>query len=134
MSGSIITLTGKKIVLNRTYKDTPDYGAPAQFAVGTGTTDPSSGDTGLQTPIQIAGSDYKNVDSGYPDATSQEGTLQASTRCTINTTECNGNSISEYGLFNKDTIPKLFGRATFDPVTKTSSVQLTITERDRIST
>lgn len=132
-TGSLITTLGRVVALNRTFKGTPDYLAPSQFAVGTGTTTPTTADPGLGTPIQISGADYKDVDSGYPDATTNESILRATTRCTVDTTECNGESITEFGLFNKDGTPKCFSHMVHTAVAKTSSVQLIYTETDRVS-
>ena len=49
----IVTTLGKKILLNRGYKATPDYSIPSQFKVGTGTTAPAVGDTDLANSIPI---------------------------------------------------------------------------------
>lgn len=49
----IKTTLGKKIVLNRSYKTTPDYTIPSQFKVGIGTTTPAVGDTDLTNSVPI---------------------------------------------------------------------------------
>ena len=131
MTGQIVTQQGKTIVLNRTFKPTPDYTAPSVFAVGTGTTTPAAADTDLQTAITIAGQPTKAIDSGYPVLT--EATLQGEIRCLVLTTECNSNTITEFGLKNTDSTKKLFSRAVFTGIAKTATVQLIITELDQIT-
>jgi hypothetical protein len=56
-NGNIITNTGKKIALNRTFKSTPDYGIPSIFKIGIGTNTPSTTDTDIQTKIPITGTE-----------------------------------------------------------------------------
>jgi len=129
-TGAVVTDEGKKIVLNRTFKTTPDYSIPDEFKIGTGTTTPARGDTDLETPVSIDGDNFKDVDSGYPILT--EGTLNAETRCIVLTTEANGNTITEFGLVNSDSSRKLFSHAVFTGITKTNTVQIILTERDQI--
>ena len=52
MAGLKTTL-GKKIVINRSYKTTPDYSIPSQFKVGTGTTAPNVADADVEVPVPI---------------------------------------------------------------------------------
>jgi len=118
-------------MLNRTFKSSPDYTVPNYFKVGTGTTTPDSTDTDLDTAINIAGSATKAVASGYPVL--DESNLQATNRCILLTTDCNGNTITEFGLFNSDGTPKIFSRAVFTGISKTSSVQIIFVEKDKIT-
>lgn len=53
MNGSIITNNGKKIIINRAYKSTPDYNEPMQFKVGISNSTPDVGDTNLDVAIPI---------------------------------------------------------------------------------
>jgi hypothetical protein len=52
-NGSILVNNGKKIIINRAYKDTPDYEAPMQFKVGISNSTPDVGDTDLDVAIPI---------------------------------------------------------------------------------
>ena len=131
-TGQITTTLGKKVALNRMWKSTPDYTAPSQFKIGTGTTTPAVGDTDLVTPQIISGGDYlKDVDTTYPQI--NETTLVATTNMTLLSTDANGLSITELGLFNSDTSPLLITRAVFTAITKTASVQVNITEYDLVA-
>jgi hypothetical protein len=49
----IVTSNGKKIVLNRSYKETPDYGIPEQFKVGISQSTPTVATTDLDVAIPI---------------------------------------------------------------------------------
>ncbi len=53
VSGSIITNNGKKIILNRAYKGTPDYEDPVKFSVGISNSTPDVADTALAVRIPI---------------------------------------------------------------------------------
>lgn len=130
-TGSVITDNGKKIILNRTFKATPDYTAPSQFKVGTDTTTPDVSDTDLGAAVVISGGLYvKDLVSGYP--TIDEGAFTATMRSLLFTTDANGNSITEYGSFNNDGTPKLFSRGVFTAISKTSTVQVIFVEKDYI--
>jgi hypothetical protein len=131
MTGLVLTNNGKKIVLNRAFKASPDYTAPTVFKVGTGTSTPTVSDTDLQTAITIGGNPTKGIAAGYP--TLDESTFVSTIRCLLLTTECNGNSLTEFGLFNTDGTAKMFSRIVHTPITKTSSVQIVYIEKDKIS-
>jgi hypothetical protein len=130
MAGLVITSTGKNIVLNRLFKAVPDYTAPSVFMVGTGTTDPTTLDTELETPIAIAGNPTKAIAAGYPLL--DESTHQSTIRCILLTTECNGSSLTEFGLFNTDGTRVIFSRIVHTAITKTASVQVVYVEKDII--
>jgi hypothetical protein len=49
-------------------------------------------------------------------------------RCILLTTECNGSTVSEFGLINTDGTPLLFSRAVFTGITKASTVQVIFKE------
>lgn len=130
-NGLILTTNGKKIILNRTFKETPDYKAPTQFKVGTGTATPVIGDTDLGTPVDItAGVQVKDFASGYPSL--NETTLQSTIRGVLLTTEANGNSLTEFGTFNEDASPLMFNRIVHTAISKTSSVQVIYVAKDKI--
>jgi hypothetical protein len=128
-SGQVITDSGKKIVMNSTWKAIPDYTIPSLFKVGTGITTPSVTDTDLITPVIISGISYtKAFEAGYPDLS--ETTFNITTRCMLLTTEANGNSLTEFGIVNTDGTPLLFSRAVHTAVTKTNTVQAIYVQKD----
>lgn len=130
MGSSIITTTGKKVMLNRTFKSTPDYTTFSVFKLGTGTTTPTENDTDLETPVNINGSQTKSFVTGYPIF--DEDNLQVGFRCFVNSVESNGNSLTEFGLFNSDSTKKMWGRATHTPLTKSSSIEVTYIQKDKL--
>lgn len=131
-NGNVVTTTGRKIAINRIFKATPDYLAPSQFKVGTGTTTPVVADTGLQTPVDITtGVQVKDVLAGYPSL--DETNMVATTRTTLFTTDANGNTLTEFGLFNKDGTPKMFSHCVHTAIAKTLSVQIIYIEKDIIT-
>lgn len=129
-NGQIITTNGLKIVLNRTFKSSPDFLAPSKFKVGTGTTTPIESDTDLDTVITINGGNTKSFISGYPVL--DETNIQSTIRTLLTSVEANGNSISEFGIFNEDGSPIMFSRSVFTAITKTSSVQISFVQKDKI--
>jgi len=129
MTGTIITQEGQKIMLNRTFKSVPDYTAPTEFKVGTGTTNPTITDTDLETPVGIDGDNFKGVVAGYPVL--DESNLQATIRCLLLSTEANGNDLTEFGLVNTDASRKLFSRAVHGAITKNNSTQIIYVEKDK---
>jgi len=54
---SILTNNGKNILLNRGYKNTPDYTAPSQFKVGIDQTTPVVTDIDIDVPVPISGTE-----------------------------------------------------------------------------
>lgn len=129
-TGQCITNLGRKIALNRTFKTVPDYLEPSLFAVGTNTTTPLVTDTALGTIVAINGGNYKVFVSGYP--TFDETNMISTIRCLLLTTEANGNSLTEFGLFNNDGTKKLFSRTVYTPITKTTAVQVFFVEKDKV--
>lgn len=129
-TGNLITTNGKLIALNRLWKSSPDYSTPSVFKVGTGDTTPTAADTDLDTAVTIGGNPTKSFVAGYPVI--NETTMQVTTRALLLTTESNGNSITEFGLFNSDGTAKMFSRSVFTPITKTTSVQVIFVEKDKI--
>ena len=57
MSGGLVTTEGKKIFLERTYLTSPTRAVVTFFKVGIGTTDPTLGDTDLENPVPINGTE-----------------------------------------------------------------------------
>lgn len=128
-TGTVITNNGLKIMLNRGYKAIPDYTAPTVFKIGTGTTTPAVADTDVETGVNINGGATKSLVSGYP--TLDETNLQAIIRCLLLTTEGNGNSLTEFGMFNIDGTPLMFSHAVHTAITKTTSVQVSYVQKDK---
>jgi len=52
-NGSIITNSGRKIILNRSYKSSPDYTVVSKFKCGISNSTPSIGDTDLTIAVPI---------------------------------------------------------------------------------
>ena len=129
-NGTIITNNGLKIVLNRTYKASPDYLSPTKFKIGTGTTTPAVGDTDVQTGVNINGGATKSFVSSYPVL--DETNLQSTIRCFLNSVEGNGNNLSEFGVFNVDGSPLMFSHAVFTAITKTANVEVSIVQKEKI--
>jgi len=128
MTGNIITDDGLKIALHRTYTASPTISAPTVYKIGTGTTNPTVSDTDVETSVNINGGATKAFVSGYPII--DETNLQATTRALLLTTEGNGNSITEFGLFNTDGSALMFSHSVFTAITKTLNVQISFVEKD----
>ena len=131
MTGSKIVNNGRIIALNRLWKASPDYSAPTVFKIGTGTTDPTTSDTDIETGVNINGGATKTFVSGYPIL--NETTLQATIRAILLTTEGNGNDLTEFALFNTDGTPKMFSRLVHTLISKTSGVQVIYVEKNKIT-
>ncbi len=116
--------------MDRVFNASPTRTAPSQFKIGTGTTAPTISDTDLETAVSIDGDNLKDFVSGYP--TINTSTNQATIRCFLNTLEANGNSLTEFGTFNADGTELLFSRSTFTALNKTSSIEVSLIEKDRI--
>ncbi len=69
VSGSIITNLGKKILINRGYKSTPDYSIPSKFAVGVDSNTPNISDTNLTNRIPISNGNI--IDDGSVNFTGE---------------------------------------------------------------
>lgn len=130
-NGQIITNDGLKIVLNRTFKSSPDFLAPSEFKVGIGTTTPSDADTDLDNVVAIDGGNTKSFVSGYPVLDNTN--LQATIRCFLTSLEANGNSLTEFGLFNEDGSPLMFSRTVFTPITKNNSIEVSFVEKELLA-
>ncbi len=128
-TGQLIVDKGKLISLHRTFTASPTITAPTRFKIGTGTNTPAAGDTDMQTPVNINGTEFKNFVSGFPvlDTTN----LQATIRCFVSTVEANGNNLTEFGLINTDGTPLLFSHAVHTALTKNNTIQVTYIEKDQ---
>ena len=126
-----IVKNGRIITLNRLWKPTPDYTAPTVFKIGTGTTTPAVGDTGIETGVNINGGATKTFVTGYPVL--DETNVQSTVRAILVTTEGNGNNLTEFALFNTDGTPKMFSRLVHTLIAKTTSVQISYVEKDKIT-
>jgi hypothetical protein len=129
-NGSVMLDVGRVAALHRIFQTAPSETAPQSFKVGTGTSTPVSTDTDLTTPINIGASPTKAVSGGYPifDTTN----FVCTSRGLVDTTECNGSSISEFALCNQDVSPIVFSKVVFTPIAKTSSVQIIFLSKDQI--
>ena len=101
VNNSIRTNYGRNVLLYRGYTKTPStslYLPEIKFGVGTGQADLSTASTVLTHPVTITGSGYKDFMATYPslDMINNEATI----RCLLLTTECNGNLLNGIGRFN----------------------------------
>jgi hypothetical protein len=124
--GHIVTNQGKNIILNRVFTAAPTMLAPLNFRTGTGTNTPSASDTALQTPVTVAAAFL----AGYPIIPPNSSLTDLQIRCYLDTTQANGNSLTEFGILNADGTPKLFSRTVFAPISKTSSIQVIFAEKE----
>ena len=83
----------------------------------------------METGVNINGGAIKAFVSGYPiiDTTN----LQSTIRCFLNTTEGNGNSLTEFGLFNTDGSPLMFSHLVHTGITKNNKVLVSYIEKDK---
>lgn len=89
-------------------------------AVGTGTTDESASDSSLENEIlRKARANFTST-----SVSSQSGSITMSTF--INSTEANGNSITEFGIFDSSSGGNLKAREVFSAVDKNSQIELFI--------
>jgi hypothetical protein len=88
--------------------------------------------TAIETPVVISGGLYlKDVLVGYP--TLGETNNQVTTRAVLFTTDANSNTLTEFGLFNKDATPKMFSHTVYTGIAKTTSIQVIYVEKDSIT-
>jgi len=93
-AGGVITTKAKNIMLNRTYKSSPDYTIPSTFRVGIGTTTPAAADTALDIHIPIEdgtvnddGSNTLTQSDGGEDSTSNTTTYKEGAGASDNTAQ-----------------------------------------------
>lgn len=84
-------------------------------AVGTGTTAPTEADTALEAEVLRR---------------AREEITQTDTETTVSmwipSTDANGDTLSEVGVFDASSGGNMFSRSTFDPITKTSDMEIWI--------
>jgi len=99
------------MITQNTLDSVRDYLASlaSQGEVGTGTTDPTVGDTSLENPIA-------GTKKALDDAITETNTITFV--YSLGASEANGNNITEFGLWNSD----LISRVVFSAITKTSDV------------
>lgn len=131
MVGTKIVDNGRKIALHRTFTAAPTITAPTVFSIGTGTTDPTISDTGLETIQTINGGNTKSFVTGYPslDVTNFQSTI----RTLLTSTDANSNTLTEFGLFNTDGTPLMFSRSTYTGIAKTTSIEVTYIQKDKLT-
>ena len=128
-NGSKITNDGLKIMLNRSWKSSPDFTVPSEFKVGTGTNTPTVTDTDLQTAVNIDGDNFKGFVTGYPVL--DEVNIQVTIRTILSTTDANGNVLTEVGLVNTDGSRLLYSRTVHNAITKNNQTQVIYVQKDR---
>jgi len=114
-------------LLNRGFLSTPTLTAFSTFRIGTGTTAPTETDTNLESGLTAWGSvgeTYKAFDSTPVPSTSDK---TVPIQCSVGTTEGNGNTITEIGIFNTDGTPQMAFRITHDGIAKSASRQIIYT-------
>jgi len=84
------------------------------IAVGTGDTTPTSSDTALET--EVFRDSVDNIDTSVSNAVTV--TLD------LLTTEANGNTLTETGIFNDPSAGTMWTRNTFTSINKTSDINL----------
>ena len=90
--------------------------APTHIAVGTNNTAPVAGDTTLNTEV------FRNVITRRIVASKQ-----AKFQLFITSSEANGNTLVEAGIFNQATVGDMLSRVTFTDIIKTSALTVTLT-------
>lgn len=130
--GTKWTNDGNKVTLNRLFKSSPDYTAPSLIKVGDGTTTPTTSDTDLDNAVELtAGVSYANFSSGYPLL--DESNFTATVRAFITSLQANGESLSEFGIFNSDATKKMLSRTVHTVITKTSAVEVSYVQKDKLA-
>jgi len=117
LGSNLITDSGENLLAKRIGGITAD---PIGFiAIGTGSASPAETDTGLVTEVG-----RKGMDSGFPSVSGSSITFQS----TWTTTEPAGQpyTLRELGLFNAAAGGIMLNRIVFDPVSKTSEIELIV--------
>ena len=116
--GCVITANGRNVALDRLMNSTPASGAVVRFVPDSGTATPTKTDANPQFPL---GSGYSFM-AGYPQFDTVNS--KVTTRNYISSTELNGGSLTECGLFWWTPTSGLFLRAVYNPIVKTSSDEI----------
>ena len=130
-NGGLIVTAAKNAMWKRLYGTTVT--AMSCFKIGTGTTTPVVGDTDLAAAVAgwSGGGDTATFVSGYP--TYDTINKRATTRGFVSSTQANGNTITETGLFNSDGTPIMFSHDVFNGISKTSSDEIAIVWTDTLA-
>ena len=105
---------------------------PSLFKVGTGATAPTVADTDLQTAIEITAGVYtKAFVVGYPVVVPVGSTVTY--RALLASTEANGNTLTEFGIFNTDGTPLMYSRDTYTGIVKNSYIQVVYESTDSVA-
>lgn len=115
----VFTTDGKNNLIN--YLAGTDPTPPSRVAFGTGTATEADSDTALVTETNRILVDNTIVSN-----------KQVKFSATLNSAQGNGNNLAEVGLFNASSGGTIFQRVTFNPVTKTSSIEVKATITLRI--
>lgn len=125
----VITTGGKNHMLYRLIGTSETV--PSLFKVGTGTNTPVVADTDLQTAVEITAGVYtKTFATGYPIVTPTD--VSVTYRCVLAATEANGNTLTEFGIFNTDGTPIMMSRDTYAAITKNAYIQVVYEQVDTI--
>ena len=125
----VITTNGKSTILYRLAGTSVTV--PSLFKVGTGTTAPTVANTDLQTAVEITAGVYtKAFASGYPSVVPSASTITY--RGVIASTEANGNTLTEFGIFNTDGTPLMYSRDTHTGIVKNAYIQIVYESIDEI--
>ena len=123
MVNQIITDNGKNLIFDRVFRENPTQSTIKKYKIGAGTRDPTPTDADLQNPIEISsGVELANLDPSLIEFLPNENKVLISTFLT--TSQYNGFSLSEIGLFNDDATPKMFNRVTHSPIQKTADNEI----------
>ncbi|MFZ5985515.1 MAG: hypothetical protein ACOYWZ_00090 [Bacillota bacterium] len=116
-NGAVATNIGKQIALHRLGGDA-SLTEVSVFDIGTGTNTPAATDTTLQIPLSL----NKPFLTGYP--TYNDIDRRIIIRGQIFSTEANGNTLTEVGVFNNDATKKLFARHVHDGIVKNNLTEI----------
>lgn len=112
---NLVTLVGRNLIRDF-LNGTPATGTISHFAVGTSATAPTANDTTLGAEVLRDVVTKRTPDAG-------KLTLQYY----LASTAANGNTLQEAGLFNAASGGTLIARVTYQPITKTASITVTLT-------
>jgi len=121
---TLITNSGKQIIMDRTFNSSPTLSEPSLFQVGTGIAAPTASDTNLETPL---GSPAALL-SGYPII--DESLNKVTLRAFIDTATDNGENLAEFGIFNTDGPKLLFSRVIYTIIAKSAQIEIVYSEKE----
>lgn len=118
MGDGVVTKVGKNLMIDRAFLAAPVNTAPTLFDVGTSSTTPTEADTALVAGLSL----FLSFVAGYP--TFDTANKKVTVRCFLDSTQANGNTLREVGIFNSDTPKDMVSRDTHDDIAKTTSIQV----------